>query len=208
MRVVSDLGVYRRLHAVLVSPATEPSGKMGHDCIGVKVGNLNMDNPWTLLRRTPPFVLPMDADIIETFNSWRPPDADVRIRTQHLPEPFIGKRDAPILILGLNPRYTSENDAYHDGHAYFADVHRRNLMHEVMEYPFYPLDPKLEGSPTYTYWVTGYGTVPAALGRVIRACQPDGQYRVAQNILAVELGAYPSENWSPDYPFFPSLKIQ
>jgi len=167
-----------------------------------------VDNLWRQLPYTPPYVLPVDEDLIADFNDRRSPQADVRIRTEHRPDPFIGPLDAPILILGLNPRYTSYNDAYQEEHAHLAHVYRQNLMHAALEYPFYPLDPDLEGSPIHTYWVTGYhngnGRVAAALGQVIRACQPDGQYRVAQNILAVELGAYPSEHWSANYPTLPS----
>ena len=56
-------------------------------------------NPWVALPTQPPFVLPEDRPALEAFNrvSRQRIKADFRVETRMLPEPFVGRLNAPII---------------------------------------------------------------------------------------------------------------
>ena len=101
-----------------------------------------MNNPWVdLPRRYPPFVLPQEYRLIRAFND-EVRTADHHIRTELLPEPYLGCPDAPVVLLGLNPGF-SEHDAPFYAVPHVRAVWEKNLLHESMEFPFYLLNPGL-----------------------------------------------------------------
>lgn len=60
-----------------------------------------MDNPWLELPDREPFVLPMDRVLVDAFNARVDPER--RLDLTVLPQPFLGRRDANLVVLGRNP---------------------------------------------------------------------------------------------------------
>ena len=79
-----------------------------------------MENPWTHLPDSPPFVLEEDCEAVEHFNVK--PDARTQIHTEILPEPFLGRPDAPVVVLSLNPGF----------HEYDLYWHRNNRFSKLL----------------------------------------------------------------------------
>jgi hypothetical protein len=65
---------------------------------------MNPTNPWKNLASDAPFVVPADKVQVERFNGLNPDDA-YRLRTHLPPLPFMGRPNAPVVLLGLNPGY-------------------------------------------------------------------------------------------------------
>lgn len=137
-----------------------------------------MRNPWLDLPASAPYVLPCDRETVERFNKRASPD--VLLRLQHLPEPFLGRRDAPVVLLNLNPGFSDEDDRWHGDPRCAAKI-RANHAHERMAWPFYLLDPEFD-SPGQGWWRKRFA------GLIERTSLE----QVARNILCVELHAYHS----------------
>ena len=60
-------------------------------------------NPWIDLPEEPPYVLPLDRPYVEAFN--RHVGNDYQLRLNLLPEPFIGNKRAPVVLLNRNPGF-------------------------------------------------------------------------------------------------------
>lgn len=137
-----------------------------------------MRNPWIDLPASPPYVLPCDRAAVERFNARAKPP--VALRLQHLPEPFIGRRDAPVVLLNLNPGFSDDDDEWH-GSARFAAALRTNLAHEALDWPLYLLNPAFP-TPGQDWWAQ-------KLRWLIAATSAE---RVARNVLCVEFYGYHS----------------
>jgi hypothetical protein len=138
-------------------------------------------NPWVALPESTPYVLEEDRELIERFNSTAKPELFVHL--EHHPEPFLGRPDAPLVVLGLNPGYLPECDRWY-GHPAFAARARANLVHGALEFPFYLLDPS-QPAPGHRWWMR-------KLGPLIRATSLQA---VAHGVLCVELFPYHSERF-------------
>ncbi len=141
-----------------------------------------MDNPWRHLPRQPPYVLPPDASAVASFN--RRAGEDHAIRTELLPEPYLGDPAAPIVLLNLNPGFSELDHQLFDdplGRALCLD----NLLHRPMGYPFYLLDPRIANAPGARWW-------RARLGAPIRAA---GVEAVATRVCCVEFFPYHSRKY-------------
>jgi hypothetical protein len=99
-------------------------------------------NPWLEVPESAPFVLSSDRDIIDHFNSKAPPKT--RVETDLLPEPFVGRLDAPIVLLALNPGVADGDFALHR-QAAFRERVRACHRQAPSEWPYYYLDPQLDG---------------------------------------------------------------
>ena len=97
-----------------------------------------MQNPWVTLPATPPYVFPDDAEAIGRFNKTA--DDSYRYHLDILPEPFLGRPDAPVVLLNLNPGYSGDEERFHHLDDYFRETALANLAHREQEYPFYFLD--------------------------------------------------------------------
>src|SRR6185312_641611 len=65
-------------------------------------------NPWTSLPTCAEYVLPEDKPYIDAFNHSQVNRADRWVNLAHPPEPRLGPVDAPVLLLQLNPSYSSK----------------------------------------------------------------------------------------------------
>jgi hypothetical protein len=100
-----------------------------------------MQNPWVALPGGPPYVLESDAEAIRRFNATA--TARSRVETE-LPEPFVGRLDAPILMLLLNPGVEGSEFVTHRDPGFIAAV-RGCHRQEASEYPQYFLAPDVVG---------------------------------------------------------------
>lgn len=108
-----------------------------------------VNNPWSELPSRIPFVLHADLEAIQEFNAKPNRKDEHVIRVDVLPEPFVGSKDAPVLLLSNNPGYGEE--AVHKQESAFMDRMRANLHHQPVAYPFVYLDPALS-EPLKKWW--------------------------------------------------------
>ena len=113
------------------------------------------DNPWERLPAKPPYVLPEDEQKAQEFNfkarqnGWEKRELDLHF----IPEPFVGRKEAPVVLLGKNPGFRNQEAAAHRKEPAFADIMRSNLMHRLSEEsPFLYLDPEPHISPPGYSW--------------------------------------------------------
>jgi len=137
-----------------------------------------MKNPWLDTPPEAPFVLADDKEAVLKFNATA--DDASCIHTELLPEPYLGRPEAPVVLLNLNPGYDAGDLEQHKS-SYFSGKCRSNLAHETLNYPFYLLDPKIEG-PGRSWW----------RGRLKELLAECGDQPVAQNVLCVEFFPYHS----------------
>lgn len=100
-------------------------------------------NPWVALPTKAPFVLEADRPAIDRYNRTARPDRYVQ--TSLMPEPFVGRVNAPILLLLLNPGLSDDDFGLH-ARADFRDGVRRCLHQERTSYANYFLEPNAVGA--------------------------------------------------------------
>lgn len=149
-------------------------------------------NPWTALPDAPPFVLADDRERLRPFAEAAKPEH--RFDFSILPEPFVGRADAPVVLLGLNPGFDPRDAETHARPA-FAAALRANLCHEPLEFPFYLLNPKLP-SPGRDWWSR----------RLRPLVEGTDLHSVAKNVLCVEYFPYHSVNFARRTPRVPSQR--
>jgi hypothetical protein len=143
-------------------------------------------NPWVKLPTSRPFVLGFDRSLVDAFNVRA--NAREMIDTSLLPEPFLGRPDAPVVLLGLNPGWSPEDAEWH-GKQEFALLCRANLVHEDSRYPFYLLNPILD-APGSRWWSS----------RLRSLIERVGLETVAQGVLCVEYFPYHSATYGERTP--------
>lgn len=142
-----------------------------------------MHNPWFSLPYAPPYVLRNDAEAINQYNLTAKPQYQIELNM--LPEPFLGRPDAPVVLLNLNPG-VGEDDVQQHKELKFITLSRQNLFHiENVDYPFYLINPEIQDSPGYKWWYK-------RLKKLIEDC---GHQAVANNVLCVELFPYHSASY-------------
>jgi hypothetical protein len=147
-----------------------------------------MKNPWSELPTVVPYVLPCDIEVIKAFNSNRPEDDQIHLTP--IPEPFLGRRNAKLVLLNLNPRYSPENLGFYGWRCPLVKAARMNLVHEDLPYPFWTLHPGFRYYGGFNWW-------RRKLKALIDECERDselvdGAYTVARNTLCVEYFPYHS----------------
>lgn len=91
-------------------------------------------NPWRSLPKAPPFLLPQDKVELQRFTATHP---KYELRLDLLPEPFVGRPDAPLVLLGNNSGAKSEAAAAARKAPAFMRRMRKNLAHQLSaEFPF------------------------------------------------------------------------
>jgi hypothetical protein len=70
-----------------------------------------VENPWLHLPTEPPYVLHGDRECVEEFNSALNDSQHKHYLqlNEILPEPFVGAKDAPVLLLSNNPGIGGES---------------------------------------------------------------------------------------------------
>jgi hypothetical protein len=152
-------------------------------------------NPWTALPLAADYVLNDDEPPITAFNQHPTTHADVTVRLELLPEPFLGDPEAPVVLLNLNPGFDAVEDRRWHAFPVFQDLSRANLSHDrSLLYPFFLLDPLLATSGGGKWW-------RQRLKMLIARC---GLEQVARNLFCVEYFPYHSKKFSGKMPLIPS----
>ncbi|MCG3181442.1 MAG: hypothetical protein BIFFINMI_03838 [Phycisphaerae bacterium] len=154
---------------------------------------LQAENPWRRLPRKAPYLLPEDKALILKFNESA--REGVEFHYDLLPEPFLGRPDAPVVLLNKNPGYSPNDLATHTDPA-FATKARGNLLHKGAAFPFYLLDPAEVRALGYKWWT----------GKLKSLVKTLGPRSVAQSVLCVEYFPYHSRRFGNRGPAVPSQK--
>jgi hypothetical protein len=140
--------------------------------------NITISNPWCRLPQKEPFLLPEDADVVHKFNDSA--KDGLRLHLDLLPEPFLGRPDAPVVLLNLNPGYSSPNDVRDPSIGAW-----NNLQHKPTPFPFYLLDPSETRALGYKWWND----------KLKSLVQDVGRKAVAQSVLCIEYFPYHSRRF-------------
>lgn len=109
-----------------------------------------MNNPWKNLPQAAPFLLSEDAADVTAFNARC--KAENMVHTELPPEPYAGRRDAPVVLLMRRPSYHPDDAKYMLKNAEFAAIMQRVRAFEELEHPFYHLNEKYPENPGFHYW--------------------------------------------------------
>ena len=139
-------------------------------------------NPWRRLMGTEsPWVLPEDRPHIEAFNAFAS-DA-TRIDLSLPPEPWIGRLDAPVIVLNLNPGIGPGDQAR------WTDELRNAVWQsfggERMDWPLYSLDPRFESSGGSDWW---RGALKSWISEL-------GAQAVSRHVICIEFHGYHSKSF-------------
>jgi hypothetical protein len=142
-----------------------------------------MENPWLNLSRSErTYVLDIDRTAIEQFDARQKDIA--KLALESIPEPFIGNpKSAKVVLLLLNPGDAETDRAAHKNEK-FKDALFRNLRHEQMDYPFYPLNPCFRDKPTAVWWRPRLQALKVATGLDDKA--------LSERLIAIEWFPYHS----------------
>jgi hypothetical protein len=143
-------------------------------------------NPWTGLAARPPYVLEEDRPYVKAWNDTVGAErADLRLAVELLPDPFVGPRDAPLVILGLNPGFAGPELVEHRSRR-FRDAVRSNLSDRRAHIHFYLTEPFAETAGG-RWW-----------RRCLRTLLKEGwtYEELARRVLAIEFHGYHSQNWT------------
>jgi hypothetical protein len=142
-------------------------------------------NPWPALPEIPPYVLSDDKAAVSDHNDSYRHDSNYHLELRALPEPFVGSTQAPVVLLNLNPGFDVRNIAEH-ALSQFQSAIRGNYRQENTAFPFYYLDPALQGSGR-EWWTK-------KLRFLLSAPELDPG-RIARSILVVEYFPYHSKGF-------------
>lgn len=142
-----------------------------------------VQNPWLNLPPESPYILEMDSECVNRYNTSR--TKDTIINFESIPEPFIGNPQSAVLVLlGLNPGDSDEDwKARRDGE--LKKAMRDNLHHESQEYPFYYLNPKFSWTAGAKWWRRRISELQRKTGL--------GDATLAEKLLVIEWFPYHSK---------------
>lgn len=111
---------------------------------------MTVRNPWAHLPSDPPYVLESDRHLVERHNARRA--EKYQFQTGLLPEPFVGRLNAPVVFLNLNPGYAKQ-DATDYSTPRRHDMLSRNLTHELPDSEaFYYLTDEFRDTGGWRWW--------------------------------------------------------
>jgi hypothetical protein len=150
-----------------------------------------MMNPWLDLPDMTPYVLRDDEPYVEAWNDGlvRGTEDHRWLHTEVLPEPFVGPRDAPVLMLSRNPGWSA--DPVKNEHLRapgYIEAARANLGDDPTEHVHFDLLDAFRDTAAGRWWRRCWAAAD-------RAGVPFE--RIARGLLSVEFHGYFSTNWAP-----------
>lgn len=112
------------------------------------------------------------------------PGCDIGLQLDLMPEPFLGRLDAPVVLLNLNPGYVEKDRAEHADKRYSGAI-RAMLGGEPAAHPLALLDPRFGGFGGHDWW-------EKKARRLVRASTLDA---VTNGVLVVEWFPYHSAKY-------------
>lgn len=157
-----------------------------------------MTNPWLDLNTTrPPFVLDIDRAAVDAHNRRNTSRPQYQFETESmLPEPFLGRTAAPVVLLTGNPRFRDDDLETHrraDVRAHLSAM----LGQEPLGLPLVWLDPQLKDT-------SGAKWYRSRLRELIEAC--GGEDAVAHNVAVYESLPYHSRELGSVHTPIPSQR--
>jgi hypothetical protein len=145
-------------------------------------------NPWTATPASPPYVLEVDRPYVEAWNQGINAGRErTRLRLEILPEPAVGPRDAPLVLLGRNPGWAGTEPADH------APPHRTAALRaNLADDPAGHIHPYL----TEAFAGTAGGEWSRRCMRAVVARSGIGYEDLARRLLSVEFHGYHSQDWA------------
>jgi hypothetical protein len=147
-----------------------------------------MTNPWEATPASPPFVLEVDRLHVEAWNEIFGSEKEkIRLHLEALPEPAMGPRDAPLVLLSLNPGWSGTEPvdlARPDRRAAL----RANLDDDPAGHIHAYLTKALAETSGGEWWRD-------CLGPLVKRCGLSYE-TLAHRVLSVEFHGYHSESWS------------
>jgi hypothetical protein len=146
--------------------------------------NLAIPNPWVDLPERPPFVAPIDADLVERLSSRL--KGDYQLRLDLRPQPWTGDINlAEVFVLALNPGF-AEQDYADLADSDYSEQWRLALTFGTRT-PFYLLDPAFRATSGSLWWRRRFRDLIEEVG--IEA--------VSRKIICVEHFPYKSVKYAP-----------
>lgn len=109
-----------------------------------------MNNPWTELPASAPYVLPQDKPVLDRYASAF--TGDHQFRLDKLPLPYVGSpAKADVLLLALNGGFKPQDITHQNQDADYAEQNRLNLTFES-RHPFFYLDTAFQYTGGYLWW--------------------------------------------------------
>jgi hypothetical protein len=141
-------------------------------------------NPWEKLLKTNgkcKYIAECDKDFLL--------DIDKKFKLDFIPQPYVGNPYSSVVyyLLG-NPNPLGNNYSIE-----LQELQKKNLSHEIIEYPLFWLDPKYKESEVYKWWIDNLSYLVGELGRKI----------ITKYIFAIDYFGYFSEN-TPSFKNLPS----
>jgi len=155
-------------------------------------------NPWISLPDQAPYVLAEDRAAVEIFNTRAKPQHALMLEL--LPEPWMGRLDAPVVVLALNPGYSPGDHQLHADPRFRSTV-RATLAGESTPYPFYYLAPSVD-SPGHRWCQQRLKALVTAVGEA--RPDADAAQLVANRLLWVEWFPYHSISYAHNRLHLPS----
>jgi hypothetical protein len=148
---------------------------------------MSVVNPWLEVPDTPPFVVPADERYVEAWNASDGRHPEHKIDTTLLPEPWLGRHDAPVVMLTANPGIDPSDVMFH-GRPDFAQANRASMA-KPGGTPNYLLDQRFVKASGAQWWRR------RAFARLLR----DGvsEEALGSRVLVVEFHGYHSRSWMP-----------
>lgn len=146
-------------------------------------------NPWHRLPDKPPFVLPEDKVKVEAFNDTvRQKGQPHLLNLNLIPMPFVGRKDAPVVLLGNIAGTGDEHPDDYKERPEYANRMRKNLLHQNADFQFLPLDPGPDTLAShYEWWTLHLKHLLASFGQGAAA-----ESVLARSILDIEFFPYRS----------------
>jgi DNA-binding NarL/FixJ family response regulator len=152
--------------------------------LGISVRTVE-NKPWAALAgdRKGEYIADCDRDAVSVIRQRA--GGRFELRLDLFPEPYTGNPRAKIIFLNLNPGVSADPEEDKRDMRKLKPFVFRNYTHEKQDYPFYPLDPKLQSTGAYRYWTH-------ILEHPIRDA---GAKLVAKNFCCIEYFPYHSRNY-------------
>jgi DNA-binding CsgD family transcriptional regulator len=154
---------------------------MMYNKLGVR-NRQGLKNPWAGLSRDRQGEYIADCDR-EAIRKIRPgAGRNFQLRLDLFPEPYTGDPRAKIILLNLNPGTSGDPAEDKKDMKKLQPYAEKNIIHQTQDYPFYPLNPKLQSTGAYRYWT-----------KILEhPIQDAGAERVAKNVCCIEYFPYHS----------------
>jgi hypothetical protein len=151
-------------------------------------------NLWQALPAQPPYVLTSDRPYLDAYNATlKPDDEDHRIFFDYPPEPFLGLRSTPVVVLSCNPAFSPEA-AEQFAIPGFKDAALANLV-TPDGIPIYPLEDQFKDTPGGRWWRR----------RLKGLLSEEHDYsNLARLVSSIEFHGYWSKNWEAPLVTLPS----